>query len=70
MLKCFYDYRFTAEMQKAFDGADRFFELDDVGSGDPDAQRPVGKHGGELANVIHHILPRGARSSSIRPRRE
>lgn len=24
MLKCFYDYRFTAEMQKAFDGADRF----------------------------------------------
>ncbi len=25
MVKCFYDYRFTAEMQKAFDGADRFF---------------------------------------------
>ena len=24
MLKCFYDYRFTAEMQKAFAGADRF----------------------------------------------
>ena len=24
MLKCFYDYRFPAEMQKAFDGADRF----------------------------------------------
>ena len=24
MLKCFYDYRFNAEMQKAFDGADRF----------------------------------------------
>ncbi|NRF65474.1 phosphate/phosphite/phosphonate ABC transporter substrate-binding protein [Aquincola sp. S2] len=24
MLKCFYDYRFTPEMQKAFDGADRF----------------------------------------------
>ena len=24
MLKCFYDYRFTAEMQKTFDGADRF----------------------------------------------
>ena len=25
MVKCFYDYRFTPEMQKAFDGADRFF---------------------------------------------
>ena len=25
MVRCFYDYRFTAEMQKAFDGADRFF---------------------------------------------
>ncbi|MBI3899214.1 MAG: phosphate/phosphite/phosphonate ABC transporter substrate-binding protein [Gammaproteobacteria bacterium] len=24
MLKCFYDYRFTPEMQKQFDGADRF----------------------------------------------
>jgi len=24
MLKCFYEYRFPAEMQKAFDGADRF----------------------------------------------
>jgi phosphonate transport system substrate-binding protein len=24
MLKCFYDYRFTADMQKAFAGADRF----------------------------------------------
>ena len=24
MLKCFYDYRFPAEMQKAFGGADRF----------------------------------------------
>ncbi len=27
MLKCFYDYRFTAEMQKAFDGADRFYPV-------------------------------------------
>jgi phosphonate transport system substrate-binding protein len=27
MLKCFYDYRFTPEMQKAFDGADRFFPI-------------------------------------------
>jgi phosphonate transport system substrate-binding protein len=25
MLKCFYDFRFPAEMQKNFDGADRFF---------------------------------------------
>ncbi|MES2951029.1 MAG: phosphate/phosphite/phosphonate ABC transporter substrate-binding protein [Pseudomonadota bacterium] len=27
MLKCFYDYRFTGEMQKAFDGADRFYPI-------------------------------------------
>ena len=27
MLKCFYDYRFPAEMQKAFAGADRFFPV-------------------------------------------
>jgi phosphonate transport system substrate-binding protein len=27
MLKCFYDYRFPEEMQKAFDGADRFYPV-------------------------------------------
>lgn len=27
MLKCFYDYRFPPDMQKAFDGADRFFPI-------------------------------------------
>ena len=27
MLGCFYEYRFPAEMQKAFDGADRFFPI-------------------------------------------
>jgi phosphonate transport system substrate-binding protein len=27
MLKCFYDYRFPAEMQTAFGGADRFFPI-------------------------------------------
>ena len=27
MLKCFYDYRFPPEMQKAFDGADRFVPI-------------------------------------------
>lgn len=27
MVKCFYDYRFPAEMQKAFGGADRFFPI-------------------------------------------
>ena len=27
MLGCFYDYRFPSEMQKAFDGADRFFPV-------------------------------------------
>lgn len=27
LLGCFYDYRYTPEMQKAFDGADRFFPI-------------------------------------------
>src|SRR5580765_8500603 len=27
MLKCFYDYRFTDDMKKTFDGADRFFPV-------------------------------------------
>ncbi len=27
MLKCFYDYRFPPEMQKTFDGADRFYPV-------------------------------------------
>ncbi len=27
VLSCFYEYRFTPEMQKAFDGADRFFPI-------------------------------------------
>ena len=27
MLKCFYDYRFPTEMQKTFDGADRFYPV-------------------------------------------
>jgi phosphonate transport system substrate-binding protein len=27
MVKCFYDYRYTEEMQKAFDGADRFYPI-------------------------------------------
>jgi phosphonate transport system substrate-binding protein len=27
MVKCFYDYRFPAEMQKAFDGANRFYPI-------------------------------------------
>lgn len=28
MLKCFYDYRFTDELKKAFGGSDRFFPID------------------------------------------
>jgi phosphonate transport system substrate-binding protein len=28
MLKCFYDYRFTDELKKAFAGSDRFFPID------------------------------------------
>lgn len=48
MLKCFYEYRFTDEMKKAFDGADRFVPitfLKDFG-----IVRQVAEAGGESFN--------------------
>ncbi|MBL8380610.1 MAG: phosphate/phosphite/phosphonate ABC transporter substrate-binding protein [Burkholderiales bacterium] len=48
MLKCFYDYRFTAEMQKAFDGADRFFPV--TYQKDWGIVRQVAESGGESFN--------------------
>ncbi|MFP5407582.1 MAG: PhnD/SsuA/transferrin family substrate-binding protein, partial [Gammaproteobacteria bacterium] len=48
MLKCFYDYRFPAEMQKAFDGADRFFPV--TYQDDWAIVRKVAESGGESFN--------------------
>jgi phosphonate transport system substrate-binding protein len=48
MLKCFYDYRFTAEMKKAFDGADRFFPI--TYKKDWEIVRKVAESGGEKFN--------------------
>lgn len=48
MLKCFYDYRFNAEMQKAFDGADRFFPI--TYQKDWAVVRQVAESGGESFN--------------------
>ena len=48
MVKCFYDYRFTAEMQKAFDGADRFFPV--TFQKDWEVVRKVAKGSGEAFN--------------------
>lgn len=45
MLKCFYDYRFPAEMQEAFDGADRFYPV--TYQKDWAIVRNVAKAGGE-----------------------
>ncbi|NYT83983.1 phosphate/phosphite/phosphonate ABC transporter substrate-binding protein [Pollutimonas harenae] len=45
MLKCFYDYRFPAEMQEAFDGADRFYPV--TYKKDWAIVRNVAKAGGE-----------------------
>jgi phosphonate transport system substrate-binding protein len=45
MLKCFYDYRFTDDMKKAFDGADRFFPITYLK--DFAAVREVAEAGGE-----------------------
>ena len=48
MLKCFYDYRFTDEMKKAFDGADRFFPV--TYQKDWAIVRQVAEVGGEAFN--------------------
>ena len=48
MLKCFYDYRYTPEMQKAFDGADRFFPINYKQHWD--VVRQVSEAGGEKFN--------------------
>jgi len=48
MLKCFYDYRFPAEMQKAFDGADRFYPVNY--KDDWAIVREVAEAGGERFN--------------------
>jgi phosphonate transport system substrate-binding protein len=48
MLKCFYDYRFTDEMKKAFDGADRFYPI--TYSKDYAVVREVADAGGEKFN--------------------
>ena len=40
MLTCFYDYRFPPEMQKAFDGADRFFPINYKTTGKSCARSP------------------------------
>ncbi len=48
LLKCFYDYRFNAEMQKAFDGADRFFPI--TYQKDWAVVRQVAESGGESFN--------------------
>jgi phosphonate transport system substrate-binding protein len=45
MLKCFYDFRFPADMQKAFDGADRFFPV--TYKKDWEIVRKVAEAGGE-----------------------
>lgn len=48
MLKCFYDYRFTDEMKKAFDGADRFAPI--TYQKDFAIVREVAEAGGEKFN--------------------
>jgi phosphonate transport system substrate-binding protein len=48
LLKCFYDYRFPAEMQKAFDGADRFVPV--TYQKDWAVVRQVAESGGESFN--------------------
>ncbi len=45
VLSCFYDYRFTPEMQKAFNGADRFFPINYKTTWEP--VRQVATAGGE-----------------------
>ena len=48
MLKCFYDYRYTEDMKKAFDGADRFFPINYKQHWE--VVRKVAESGGEAFN--------------------
>ena len=48
LLKCFFDYRFTDDMKKAFDGADRFFPI--TYKKDWAIVRQVAENGGEKFN--------------------
>jgi phosphonate transport system substrate-binding protein len=50
--QCFYDYRFTDDMKKAFDGADRFFPITYLK--DWDIVRKVAASGGESFNRTNY----------------
>ncbi len=52
MVKCFYDYRFTADMQKNFDGADRFFPV--TFQKDWEVVRKVAEGSGEAFNRANY----------------
>lgn len=53
VLSCFYDYRFTPEMVKAFDGADRFFPINYKTTWEP--VRAVAAAGGESFGKAAYI---------------
>jgi phosphonate transport system substrate-binding protein len=52
MLKCFYDYRFTDDMKKNFDGADRFFPI--TFQKDWEVVRKVAEGSGEAFNRANY----------------
>ena len=52
LVKCFYDYRFPPEMQKAFDGADRFFPV--TFQKDWEVVRSVAEGSGEAFNRTNY----------------
>ncbi len=52
MVKCFYDYRFTTDMQKNFDGADRFFPV--TFQKDWEVVRKVAEGSGEAFNRANY----------------
>ena len=64
MLKCFYDYRFPAEMQKAFGGADRFFPI--TYQKDWAIVRQVAEGSGEKFNkaAYENLSKRGAEAAA------
>ncbi|MEQ1515698.1 MAG: phosphate/phosphite/phosphonate ABC transporter substrate-binding protein [Usitatibacteraceae bacterium] len=52
LVKCFYDYRYPPEMQKAFDGADRFFPV--TFQKDWEVVRKVAEGSGEAFNRANY----------------
>ena len=68
MVKCFYDYRYTPDMQKAFDGADRFFPV--TFQKDWDVVRKVAEGSGDAFNRANYDKQTAREAEAARKKAE